>query len=356
MSRATEIANNVWLGPTPDSTLMGATGKCDEQVPEFDVLIEASDLARPPDAKTLRRVARRSAARPQSLEFPASGSMLPPTWSHAEADALLDMCHWMHRLANAGPTPDASEDDDDDDDGNGGPEDASPAATDADGDIPMQTLSPRPRKILIHCSDGYTESTLLGVAYFMFAACAPAADAWVRLHRDLRRNFFAYASDVALLRAVQPRLLQESPQCAGGAVPAPLTPPSSLSSSSSSSSSSSLREAAQGPAWLRRMDGSLPSRILDYMYLGNIGHANNPGLLRELGITRVLSVGESVSWPRDRLESWGRENLMLVDRVQDNGVDPLTDEFDRCLAFIGTFSPSGIFDCCWMLVWNDADC
>jgi len=26
---------------------------------------------------------------------------------------------------------------------------------------------------------------------------------------------------------------------------------------------------------------------------------------------------------------------MVVQRVQDNGVDPLTEEFERCLAFIG---------------------
>ena len=336
MSRASEIANNVWLGPTPDSSLMGATGKCDEHVPEFDVLVEASDLARPPDAKTLRKVGRRSATREQRVEFPASGSMLPPTWSHTEVDALLAMCHWMHQLANSGPTPDTSEEDEEDvDDGNDeeracqGDDGPGP---DADGDIPMQSLSPRPRKILIHCSDGYTESSLLGVAYFMFAECAPVHAAWVRLHRDLGRNFFAYASDVALLRAIEGRLLQESPKGPSSTemlVPRGLPTPLPRDVNGNGSGS---------PAWLKRMDGSLPSRVLDYMYLGNIGHANNPGLLAELGIIRVLSVGEAVSWPRDRLESWGRENLLFVDRVQDNGVDALTSELDRCLAFIGALS------------------
>ena len=366
MSRASEIAPNVWLGPTPDSTLLGATGVRDAGVPDFDVLVEASDLARPPDDRTLRRVARRSARRgggaePQRLAFPASGSMLPPAWSEAEADALLAMCHWMHRLANAGPTPDASEDDDDGDsaheDEHGDSHDdlgnAPHAAADADGDIPMQPLpaaaaapSPRPRTLLIHCSDGYTESSLLALAYFMFAEHAPVAPAWVRLHRERGRNFFAYASDVALLRALQPRLLAESPKATSPGVPAPLpTPPSSASSSASSAAATmpagappSARDA-KDPAWLARMDGSLPSRILDYLYLGNLGHANNPGLLKELGITRVLSVGEPVGWPRERAAGWGRAHLLLVDRVQDNGVDPLTGEFERCLAFIGTSPP-----------------
>ena len=353
MSRASEISTNVWLGPTPDSTLMGATGECDPKVPDFDILVEASDLARPPDAKILRRVARRSATRPQPIEFPASGSMLPPTWSHAEVDALLDMCRWIHRLANAGPTPDTSEDDEDDD-ASTAPDDeaellhaaqqrASSLEPDADGDIPMQNLPnataatavtplPRPRKILIHCSDGYTESSLLAVAYFMFAEGLTVPEAWVRLHRDRGRNFFAYASDVALLRAIQPRLLQESPRFSalgdGGA--------GSSGGDWPSMNRLSLRNLGCGsnPAWLKRMDGSLPSRVLPYMYLGNLGHANNPGLLQELGITRVLSVGEAVGWPRDRAEAWGRENVLFIDRVQDNGVDGLTEEFERCLAFI----------------------
>jgi dual specificity MAP kinase phosphatase len=72
------------------------------------------------------------------------------------------------------------------------------------------------------------------------------------------------------------------------------------------------------------------------MYLGNLGHANNPELLQALGITQILSVGEPLSWPEDMKKklNWPSENFMLIDRVQDNGVDPLWDEFERCLEFI----------------------
>ena len=75
------------------------------------------------------------------------------------------------------------------------------------------------------------------------------------------------------------------------------------------------------------------------MYLGNLGHANNPELLHALGITRVLSVGESLSWPEGiQAElNWPDENFLMIDRVQDNGVDPLWGEFERCLKFIGTY-------------------
>lgn len=90
------------------------------------------------------------------------------------------------------------------------------------------------------------------------------------------------------------------------------------------------------------MDGSLPSRILPYMYLGNLTHANNPELLKELGIKRILSVGEPVSWSKEAWESWGRSNVMFVDRVQDNGIDELGTEIERCLEFIGKSANSSI--------------
>lgn len=296
MSKASPIANNVWLGPTPDTTLCpSADMETDPQ--EFDIFIEASDLARPPDKKTLNQVAELSSSSPQHLEFPSSGSIMPPTWSHTEVDGLLDTCHWIYKLANPGLTPNSSDD----------------GEQDSDGDIPMKTLFPRPRRILIHCADGYTESSLLALTYFMYVECIPAHDAWLRMHCEKKRNFFAYPSDVALLTSIQPRIIQESPLGQGN-IP-----------------SSSPDE----PVWLKRIDGSLPSRILPYMYLGNLGHANNPELLSAMGINRILSVGESVNWPMDKLQRWGSDNVLFVDRVQDNGVDPLTDEFHRCLDFIG---------------------
>jgi dual specificity MAP kinase phosphatase len=149
----------------------------------------------------------------------------------------------------------------------------------------------------------------------MYAENVPVHDAWIQLHKEKKRNFFAYGSDVALLRAIQPRLLQCSPKHNGDI--------KSLCPSS--------------PLWLEKMDGSLPSRILPYMYLGNLGHADNPEMLRELGIGQILSVGEPISWDAD-IMSWSRENLLYVDKVQDNGVDPLTEDFGRCLEFIGEWT------------------
>ena len=296
MSQASEIAKNVWLGPTPDTNLCPISQQANNEL-GFDIFIETSDLAQAPDRRILDCIGELSLESPQRIEFPSSGSIMPQKWPKAgPLDPVTQICQWMHSLADPATASDPDEDE-----------------PDQDGDIPMKTLHPRPRKILIHCTDGYTESSLLGLAYFMYAERIPVHEAWLRLHCEKKRNFFAYSSDVALLSSLQARILELSPGPNNGI-------------------SGSLGEE---PAWLSRIDGSLPSRILRYMYLGNLGHANNPQLLRAMGIKRVLSVGEPMNWTTSQRESWGTKNLLFIDRVQDNGVDALTRDFERCLEFIG---------------------
>lgn len=293
MTKASEISHNVWLGPTPE------IGSDDEK--DFDILIECSDLGRLNPA-LLQAIAEESGddSGRVYLDFPSSGSILPPTWSHAEADGILETCKWMWHLSH-GSLP----------------------AMDGDGDSQMSDESDgtvkggKQYKILLHCADGYTESTMLGIAYFSYSTGQAVPEAWLKLHTEKKRNFFAYPTDVALLTSLSTRLLSESPACA---------------------SKSLLEITAQvqdEPRWLASLDGSFPSRVLDYMYLGNLGHANNPDLLRAMGIGQILSVGETTMWREGELENWGVENVQLVQNVQDNGIDPLTTEFERCLEFIG---------------------
>ncbi|KAI9787132.1 MAG: tyrosine/serine/threonine protein phosphatase pps1 [Geoglossum umbratile] len=291
MSRATEISNNVWLGSTTDSGLDPTFPNSSND--DYDVLVEASDLAQMPSSDALGHVVDmlERGEDTQLVEFPSSGSIMPPTWSQTEVDGILEMCRWIYELANPDELLDAED------------------KKDSDGDSQMASTPGTPHRILIHCADGYTETSLLALAYFMFANGLPVHEAWLRLHCEKKRNFFAYPSDVALLLSIQSRVMHESPM---------------------QRSLTNIRE----PQWLRRMDGSLPSRILDYMYLGNLGHANNPELLRAMGIRRILSVGEAVSWSKEEKEKWGKDNILPVDRVQDNGVDPLTNEFSNCLEFI----------------------
>lgn len=308
MTAASEISANVWLGPTPDPSIVSSL--VDEEDP-FDIYIECSDMSQM-NPKALERIARGAEdgspqSHPAYLEFPSSGSVLAPaypTYSHPECDGIVDTCKWIHALANAEVLPSSP-----------------PATPRPDGNTPMpDSGSHKPRKILIHCTDGYTESTLLAISYQIYATGQPVHAAWLELHTKHKRNFFAYPSDVALLAALAPRLLACSPALAH-------TRRSSLADNAL---------LTQGePRWVQTMDGSLPSRITPYMYLGNLNHANNPDMLRGMGINQILSVGETFNWDAEEQARWGQENIMLVQQVQDNGVDPLTCEFDRCLDFIG---------------------
>ncbi|OAX81615.1 hypothetical protein ACJ72_04047 [Emergomyces africanus] len=285
MAKSSEISTNVWQGPTPD------INECPLEDLGFDFFIETHDVANIPNIRSLSRIARQQVySGPQRLEFPSSGSIMA-SFNQSEAFDLIDTCRWIYHITHPEQQPDP--------------------VVDADGDIPMVELTPTPRKVLIHCGDGYTESSLLAIAYLMFAEGLPVHEAWLKLHCEKKRNFFAYPTDVTFLTSIQQTLLLESPVTRNRSIPKTLE-----------------------PAWLSRLDGSLPSRILPYMYLGNLAHANNPELLRALGINRILSIGESVSWPPSEVEKWGPESLMMINEVQDNGIDQLTQQFDRCLKFI----------------------
>jgi dual specificity MAP kinase phosphatase len=287
MSSASEISENVWLGPTPEYILR--PGECSAPSPsQFDLLIEASDLASIPGPRFLATIDQKLESSTQFIEFPSSGSIVLPSGNTREVEDLVNTLRWIYYLAHPEPTE----------------------VADSDGDIAMRH-NKKPCRVLIHCADGYTETSLLAVAYFMFAEGVPVYDAWLKLHCEKKRNFFAYPTDVAFLSHIQTRLLQESPVNKSGH-PTDLTDPN----------------------WFLKMDGSLPSRILPYMYLGNLSHANNPELLWELGIRRVLSIGEAVSWTQEERDAWGENNLLYINNVQDNGIDPLCQEYGKCLQFI----------------------
>ncbi|KAF5359502.1 hypothetical protein D9756_003546 [Leucocoprinus leucothites] len=54
-----------------------------------------------------------------------------------------------------------------------------------------------------------------------------------------------------------------------------------------------------------RFDGSFPSRVLPFLYLGNLNHATNAYMLHALGITHVVSVGECALVPPSSSTSHG---------------------------------------------------
>ena len=307
MSKTSEIARNVWVGPTVDLAAE-CTASWAKQQATYDIYIETNDYAQMPSARTLSLIRSSRSSTPQHLDFPASGSVVL-TKGIDFGKHFVEICQWIHQLAD--PAKETS------------------AGTKGQGsDVEMTSVRLRPRRVFLHCADGYTESTLLATAYLMYTNGIPLHEAWLRLHCEQERNFFAYPSDLVLLSSLQCRILHASPFSRHQGL-----------------------KTIDGPAWLSQMDGSFPSRILPHLYLGNIGHANNPDMLRAIGIRKLISVGEPVSWTEEQSKHWGSKHILAIDRVQDNGVDSLTGELEKALEFIGTSKvpstlPAVVVDTC----------
>ena len=115
--------------------------------------------------------------------------------------------------------------------------------------------------------------------------------------------------------------------------------------------------------WVKDVEGSIPSRILPYLYLGSLKHANSLPLLSKLGIKKVISVGEPLYWLNgykfqknnnvsiDELDggnievynitpSNSKSNACCVDTVlkvnnlQDDGIDELSVSLPSILKYI----------------------
>lgn len=245
-----------------------------------------------------------------------------------------------------------------------------------------------PRRVLLHCSDGYTDTSILALAYLMYSRALSLPEAYLDLQNRCNRCFFVYGRDVPFLQRLSKRLAAESKSLLGSPersrssfnwslnssnddVPSTMRSTSRRSSSGrrnsneegsppfeqsvwarglaaatglvtssqgplAKKSSGNLRSGAQLAAELTRtstptpqrstptpmspaqhdllqpppvkdhswfnnphFQGSFPSRILPFLYLGNLSHALNPAMLHAIGITHVVSVGESALVPPD---------------------------------------------------------
>lgn len=288
MSKTSEISSNVWLGST--------SNPCRTDNGAWNVMILCTDMALMPPPETLDGLLKRLNDQTKEtvyLDFPASGTISPLNWSKIDVDGIINVCQWIYMIANGEKTGENHN---------------------SEGDQRIKSPSREPCNILIHCGDGYTETSLLALAYTMYSGELSVHEAWITLHSKKKRNFFAYDKDLAFLRYIERALLVAAARQRRKSLPA--------------------EYSDCPPPWLYRMDGSLPSRILSYMYLGNLLHANNCGLLQALGIKRVLSIGEEVLWTKDEKKTFGKDNVMTVKDLQDNGCDPLQCQFRRCLDFI----------------------
>ena len=197
---------------------------------------------------------------------------------------------------------------------------ASPAP--AASPIPPRT---RPLKVLVYSADGYTESSSLALCMLMQLKKLTLPEAYLDLQIEKRRSFFVYPAEVQPMRRVEQRLERERSAAAGVATPGAATPspaatrhgrPAAMSMSFAagsvhggffgpaqsaqqrdggelSSSAPSAESAVVGSNMRRprantlpppiaklgdhqiwfndpRFDGSFPSRVLPFLYLGNL--------------------------------------------------------------------------------------
>lgn len=245
---------------------------------------------------------------------------------------------------------------------------------------------------LIYCSDGYTELSLLTLCYIMYAENLPLNEAMSSLHKNYNRPFYIFDSDVGVLRKLEMILRKCSPKALGDLIVwgspeklsalkislillnrAPKFIPRKLrlgyihndsDSDSSASDSENDNPYAEVPSgWVEDVEGLLPSKILPYLYLGSLRHANNLALLLELGIATVISVGEQLDWlsgfqfrkhfqvaaellhggaierfqikPRALNPTWCLVTQVLkVNNLQDDGIDELSDKLPAMLEVI----------------------
>lgn len=79
----------------------------------------------------------------------------------------------------------------------------------------QSTASPA-RRVLLHCADGYTETSIPALAYVMLARRLSLPAAYVFLQEECGRSFFVYPHDVQLLLKVERRIRESEAREKGG--------------------------------------------------------------------------------------------------------------------------------------------
>ncbi|EIW84417.1 hypothetical protein CONPUDRAFT_135868 [Coniophora puteana RWD-64-598 SS2] len=286
------------------------------------------------------------------LPFPSASQASP-----AALNALMPFVRFLERMVSPGPVAASAAPPIPHEHGQGHGRAASSPGS-CGGNVAVgaakqsRTTLSRPLKVLLYSADGYTESSVPALCLLMAIRHLSLPEAYLELQVAKRRSFFVYQNELGLLRKVEARL----GVCGTGAVarrtyasPTPAmpshTPSSSYSGPSPLSSgcppspfvvpSQATSQAKPGmvhtgssvtvpliptslapvirrprastlPAfvpdhqsWFNdpRFDGSFPSRVLPFLYLGNLNHATNAYMLHALGITHVVSVGECALVP-----------------------------------------------------------
>lgn len=240
----------------------------------------------------------------------------------------------------------------------------------------------------LYCPDGYTDTSFLLVAYLIFVWDLSLEDVLYKLHLERKRPFFLFNVDLQVLGHLQTLLREYSPKRSQNHENYSSNAIEPLRVSPEMFSSIFLIKLPKSSDF-SKLNGPLPSKILEHLYLGSLDHAQSPELLKRLGITHIVSVGEELSWvikSRSRgisspapLKSVANNNrvgsstlrratmvantsppvpteptgssyevfthdgfkVCRINNLQDNGCDPLLNQLNMLLAFIDECYNSG---------------
>ncbi|GAA5948555.1 hypothetical protein JCM3765_004923 [Sporobolomyces pararoseus] len=239
-----------------------------------------------------------------------------------------------------------------------------------------------PRRVLLHCPDGYTETTLLALTFIMVYRRCHAAEAYLYLQEECERSFYVYPTDKETILKLEQRVKDilaredeeedraiewhNSQRSAGaesvgmersdsGFVDSTEDPASGNKPISIPERTEMRLSSPTLDPWFfgQTFEGHFPSRILPYLYLGNLNHASNALMLKEIGITHVVSLGESALTPpappsfsfNKQQQSVSQNSLWLEERLgnisvldlknfADDGIDSIQPHIDEALDFI----------------------
>ncbi|KAI9321737.1 hypothetical protein BX666DRAFT_2073950 [Dichotomocladium elegans] len=238
--------------------------------------------------------------------------------------------------------------------------------------IDLQTSAGR--NVLIHCADGYSESSMIVLAWIMYKHHLRLPEAYLFL--EAKRSFFVYAPDIPTLLWIESNLQADNDDDDDDEMAMSIEDDRRMGSGSigEGSASGAARDHrqlyddaflndrqltsrhAQGSndMWMTQMidgqmvppvseairtqfgwfysprfEGTFPSRILPFMFLGNLNHATNPAMLEALGITHVVSVGEHADVDATRFK------LLFLDRLYDDGINSIHPRLEETMLFIG---------------------
>ncbi|ODQ77607.1 hypothetical protein BABINDRAFT_163334 [Babjeviella inositovora NRRL Y-12698] len=298
INQAREVYPNVYTGNSNMASVVTKVHKTPGDGPQFDVIVDCTwDKVRFPTSLDLKCMFREVSHSTASILFPASGSKVSSEIDLGEALSIINTVKLLYFLSKSH------------------------------------------KKVLVYCEDGKTYTSLLMLCLEMYVNCVSLSRAVLNFHKLYQRDLWLFPADFELLSYLEPCLLYNSAKEANRrssefdqlmvtSLSHQITrhwynnvyKPYFLTGKtqprrrySSVSGLCEIREEDESREdgdeftpqtdinndWFstRNPDCNLPSTILPgRLLLGNCRHASSRYLVENLGLERIISLGEKPGW------------------------------------------------------------